>query len=87
MKNKLLRIGVWVLIWVVFSVVLVNYLPQHPHVKYEILLSPLILLFALFYPLELITGPFPSELAPGILFWIVVFVLLYFPRTKNKNKS
>ncbi len=87
MKNKLLRIGVWILIWVVFSVGFVEYLPQHPHMKYEVLLSPFIIFTALFYLPELAKSPFPLGLVPGIFFWVVVFVLLYFPRSRNLIKS
>lgn len=91
MKNKLLRIGVWILIWVVFSVGFVDYLPQHAHMPFSVLISPLLLPFiwfsALFYPSELAVDPFSLDLVFGALFWVVVFVLLYFPRNRNHIKS
>ncbi len=86
MKNKVLRIGVWVLIWIVFSIGFAEYLPQHPHMKYEVLLSPFIVFTALFYLPELVKNPFPLGLVPGVFFWIVIFVLLYFPRNRNRIK-
>jgi len=84
MINKLLKIGVWILIWIIFSVGFVEYLPQDPHVPISVLISPILFPFdlfnAFFYPPEL-------ELSLGTLFWIVVFVLLYYPRNRNRPKS
>ncbi len=84
MKNKLLRLGVWILIWVVLSVGFVEYLPQDPHMPGSVLISPVLFPFdlfnAFFYPPEL-------ELAFGALFWVIVFVLLYYPRNRKRNRS
>ena len=91
MKNKLLRIGVWVLVWIVFSVGFVDYLPQHAHMPFSVLISPVALPFiwltALFNPSALATDPFSLDLVFGALFWIVVFLLFYFPRNRNSIKS
>lgn len=86
-NTKLFRVGMWTLLWVAVWAGLVDYLPQHPHIKYVGLLSPFILLTALINPSDLMTGSFPSEVVPGILYWLVFFVLLYFPRRKNRTKA
>ncbi len=87
MKNKLLRIGVWVLVWVVFSVVFMDYLPQHAHMPLSVLISPIVLPMVLFGALfdfsSLAVDPFSSDILFGALFWIVVIVLLYFPRNRK----
>jgi len=90
MKNKLLRIGVWILIWVVFSVAFMDYLPQHVHMPLSVLISPIVfpmvLFSTLFYPSSLAVDPFSSDILFGALFWVVVIVLLYFPRNRNRVK-
>jgi len=90
MKNKLLRIGVWILIWIVFSVGFVEYLPQHAHMPLSVLISPILLpliwLTALFNPSALAVDPFSLDIIIGVLFWVVVFLLLYFPRNRNRTK-
>ncbi len=84
MKKKLLKIGIWIWIWIVFSIGFLDYLPQDPHVPVSVLISPLLFPFdlfdAFFYPPEL-------ELVFGALFWIVVGILLCFPRNQNHIKS
>lgn len=82
--NKLLKVIIWIVVWVVLSVVFVDYLPQHPHVKYTILISPFILFVALFNFSEVITGSFPIGLEYSIFFWVIFFILLYFPRAQKK---
>ncbi len=90
MKNKLLKIGVWILIWVAFSIGFVDYLPQHVHMPFSVLISPITSLFELFdelsYPSELATGIFSEEFIFGVVFWVVFFVLLYLPHNRNRDK-
>jgi hypothetical protein len=90
MKRKLVKIGIWILIWVVFSIGFMEYLPQHVHMPFSVLISPLLLPFiwftALFYPSELAVDPFSLDIIFGAVFWIVFFVLLYFPRNQNRTK-
>lgn len=90
MKRKLVKIGIWILIWVVFSIGFMEYLPQHVHMPLSVLISPLLLPFiwftALFYPSELAVDPFSLDIIFGAVFWIVFFVLLYFPRNQNRTK-
>ncbi len=89
-NQELLRIGVWVLVWIVFSIGFVEYLPQHVHMPLSVLLSPILLpivrFTTLFYPSALAVDPFSLELVFGIIFWIVVGVLLYFPRNRIKSE-
>ena len=82
--NRLLKVTIWIVVWIILSVIFVDYLPQHPHVKYTILISPFILFVALFNFSEVITGSFPMGLGYSIFFWVVVFILFYFPRTKKR---
>ncbi len=81
MNKTLRRIGVWWIIWILFSIVFVDYLPQHPHITYQVLISPFLLLLAIFaYPLEFLeNSSFPTELIPGIGFWIITILLYFFP--------
>lgn len=90
MKNKLLRVGLWILIWIIFSVGFVEYLPQDPHMLLSVLISPITSLVELVdklsSPSALATRIFSEEFKFGIFFWIVVGVLLYFPRNRDHIK-
>jgi len=89
MKKKLLRVGIWTLVWIVFSIGFVGYLPQHAHMPLSVLVSPVALpltwLTALFNPSALAIDPFSLDIVIGALFWIVVFALFYFPRNRNNT--
>jgi hypothetical protein len=90
MKNKLLRIGVWVLVWIVCSIAFLEYLPQDPHMLLSVLISPITSLVELVdklsSPFALATRVFSEEFKFGIFFWIVVGVLLYFPRQSKGSE-
>ena len=104
MKNKLLRIGLWILVWIVFNIafilfiedipynfnIIVGYIPYNPHAMLSILMSPITSLIELAdklsSPFELATRIFSEEFKFGIFFWIVVGILLYFPRNRIKSK-
>ncbi len=87
--NKLLKIVIWVVAWVGFSFFFVNYLPQHADNPMSVLISPLVLPMMLSYlvfdPSELAVSPFSLDILFGGVFWIVFFVLLYFPRAQKKS--
>ncbi len=87
MDNKFVRIAVWWGIWVVLTVVFIDFLPQHPHIKYIVLLSPFILLTSLLEPVGLLSD-FPSEFIPGVIFFAITLLLYFFPRKKgNESKK
>ncbi len=89
MNNRFTRIGLWWVIWIVSTIVFIDFLPQHPHLKYETLLSPFILIMGLIIEpfettKEIINRFDPSFDLPGIFFWVVTLLLFIFPR-KQKN--
>ncbi len=86
MTKSLRRIGLWWLIWIIFSIVFVDYLPQHPHITYEVLIAPLVLLITLVaYPSELFGQVIPTGLLPGVGFWVVTVLLYFYPKKKNED--
>ncbi len=92
MDNKFKRIGAWWALWIISTIVFVDFLPQHPHLKYEVLLSPFILVMGLIVePYEvssqLLNRFDPSSDLPGICFWIITILLFFFPHTRKKEQS
>jgi len=59
---------------------------------FSVLISPITSVFELFDELSYLlssataTGIFSEEFIFGILFWVVVSLLLYFPSNSNKNR-
>ena len=86
---KAIRIFIWVIAWVLFSFIFVDYLPQNAHMPYSVLLSPITFIFEivdeLSYPSKVATGIFSSEFLFGVFFWVIVIFLFFFPRKNVKE--
>lgn len=87
MKKKLIRAGIFILVWIVVTVVFEDYFPTNPHIGYITLMSPFIILAMLVLDFTEVITNFPIDFLPGVLFWVVLFVLLYFPRKTNQSQN
>ncbi|VAW56479.1 hypothetical protein MNBD_GAMMA07-599 [hydrothermal vent metagenome] len=87
--EKSLKIVAWIIVWVVFTIGFVEYLPQDGHNILSVLMSPILLPFdlfsAVFYRPKLSIDSFHVEMLFGFIFWVVVFLLFYFPRNRNNT--
>ena len=77
--NKFILAAAWSILWMVICILLVDYLPSHPHLKYSILLSPFILITILADPLLLIKEGLPEGLRIGLVYWIGIILILIIP--------
>lgn len=80
MKYKLSLVLIWSIIWTVFCILFVDFLPTHPHLKYSVLLSPFILITTLLNPMELFDGYLPKELYVGLLYWLIFIFIMVLPK-------
>jgi len=78
MKYKLALI--WTIIWVIFCILFIDFLPTHPHLKYSVLLSPFILITTLLNPMELLDGHLPRDLYIGLLYWLIIIFIVVLPK-------
>ncbi|HED33360.1 MAG TPA: hypothetical protein ENJ08_03960 [Gammaproteobacteria bacterium] len=92
MLALLLKIGVWVVLWVSAWIIFIDYLPTNAHFEYMGAASPFViitlLLSALLYGSGISTGAYTVIIIPGILFWSVVAFFIYsYRRKKTKSTS
>lgn len=74
-------IGVWVLIWLVFGGVL----PQHAHVPFTGILSPVIAPITLATGDAMFTEPLFYELyLPGAIFWCVIVGIVVYSKLRRQ---
>ena len=80
MKYKLALVLIWSIIWTIFCILFIDFLPTHPHLKYSVLLSPFILITTLLNPMELLDDHFPKELYIGLLYWLITLFIMVLPK-------
>ena len=80
MKYKLSLVLIWSIIWTVFCILFVDFLPAHPHLKYSVLLSPFILITTLLNPMELFDGYLPKDLYTGFFYWLIFILIMVLPK-------
>lgn len=78
MKYKLALI--WTIIWIIFCILFIDFLPTHQHLKYSVLLSPFILITTLLNPMELLDGHLPRDLYVGLLYWLIIIFIVVLPK-------
>ncbi len=84
MKNNKLKWSIsWVVVWIIFWLTIGSYLPQHPHVPFSGLISPIVAPLAIASGDPMFTLPLFYQLyLPSIVFWITFVCILVLKKNK-----